>query len=240
VRSGFVHQAKNMPDLGKLIKRLKNTPEGYIFNPWYQEDKENDRSGLCPGIRRRQLEAYLSNRLISAKYLLVAEALGYQGGHFTGIAMTSERILLGYHQHPNGLGPKHVFTDLQPERTSHEKLKKNGMNEPTATIVWNTVLSQGIDPFSVVHWNALAWHPYDPNRGYLSNRTPTSAELRSGERVLGTFLDLFPSVRVLAVGRKSESTLARMGVRAAVLPHPAYGGAPEFRAKMAEIVSGSL
>jgi hypothetical protein len=228
-----------MPDPGKLLKQLKNTPEGHFFNPWFESDRVNDRSGLCAGIRRRQLEAYLSDRLVSAKYLLVAEALGYQGGHFTGIAMTSERILLGHHQHPNGLGPAHVFTELQPERTSHESLKINGMNEPTATVVWNTVLSLGIDPFSVVNWNALAWHPYDPVRGYLSNRTPTLNECRSGERVLGTFLNLFPSVRVLAVGRKSESTLARMGVSATSLPHPAYGGAPKFRAKMAEIVSGA-
>lgn len=229
-----------MPDTGKLLQQLKNTPAGHFFNPWFQTDRLNDRSVLCSDIRKRQLEAYLSDRLLSAKYLLVAEALGYQGGHFTGIAMTSERILLGYHQQPNGLGPKHVFSDLKPERTSHEHFKINGMNEPTATIVWNTVLSQGIDPFSVVHWNALAWHPYDPARGYLSNRTPTSAEFRSGERVLDTFLDLFPSVRVLAVGRKSESTLARMGVTATALPHPAYGGAPKFRAKMAEIVSGAV
>ncbi|TVQ13223.1 MAG: uracil-DNA glycosylase [Balneolaceae bacterium] len=226
-----------MPNAGKLLRQLHNTPDGYFFNPWYDHDIHHDRSTRSPDIRRRQLDAYLTDRIGAAKYVLVAEALGYQGGHFTGIAMTSERILLGHHQLPNGLGPGHVFSDLRPERTSLESLKSNGMNEPTATIVWNTVLSQGIDPFTVVHWNALAWHPYDPVRGLLSNRTPTLNEFRAGERVLDTFLDLYPSAKVLAVGRKSESTLARMGVAATALPHPAYGGAPKFRAKMAEIVS---
>lgn len=224
-------------DPGKLLKQLKNTPDGYFFNPWYHRDKLHDRSVSCPDIRRRQLDAYLCDRIGSARFILVAEALGYQGGHFTGIAMTSERILLGHHRQKNGLGPQHVFSQLQPERTSLESLKPTGMNEPTATIVWDTVISQGLDPFTVVHWNALAWHPYDPERGLLSNRTPGIAEFRSGEPVLGTFLELFPSAKVLAVGRKSELTLARMGVSAIALPHPAYGGAPKFRARMSEFTS---
>ncbi|MFU8860261.1 MAG: uracil-DNA glycosylase [Cyclonatronaceae bacterium] len=226
-------------DPGKLLKLLKNTPEGCLFNPWYHRDKQHDRSSSCPDIRRRQLDAYLCDRIGTARFLLVAEALGYQGGHFSGIAMTSERILLGHHQKPNGLGARHVFAHLHPQRTSLDSLKPNGMNEPTATIVWNTVIAQGLDPFTVVHWNALAWHPYDPERGLLSNRTPGVSEFRSGEPVLGTFLELFPSAEVLAVGRKSESTLARMGVSATALPHPAYGGAPEFRKKMAEITTAA-
>jgi hypothetical protein len=223
-----------MSDIGKLIKLLSHTPSGNLFNPWYHKDPQNDCRSDAPDIRRRQLDAYLRERVGHARYLLIAEALGYQGGHFSGIAMTSERILLGHHRKPNGLGPEHVFCSQEPERTSHVLIRKNGMNEPTATIVWNTILSEGVDPYKVVHWNALAWHPYDPKKGLLSNRTPEVAEFSQGERVLGKFLELFPSAHVIAIGKKSSAVLSRLGVISRPVPHPSYGGASKFRAAMAK------
>lgn len=222
-----------MTGIEKLMKLLSHTPPGNFFNPWYHRDPQNDCRIDAPNIRKAQLEAYLSDRVGQARYLLIAEALGYQGGHFSGIAMTSERILLGHHKKPNGLGPEHVFCSLKPERTSLVSIRENGMNEPTATIVWNTILSEGVDPYHVVHWNALAWHPYNPNKGLLSNRTPGIEEFRQGEHVLGEFLELFPSANVIAVGRKSAAALTRLGVISRSVPHPAYGGAPKFRAAMA-------
>jgi hypothetical protein len=66
---------------------LKKSPRGAVFNPWWQVDADNDLGRQAPRIRREQLRAYFSER--------IGEALSYRGGHFTGIAMTSERILLG-------------------------------------------------------------------------------------------------------------------------------------------------
>ncbi|HZA38703.1 MAG TPA: hypothetical protein VE486_06145, partial [Candidatus Baltobacteraceae bacterium] len=79
----------------KFIRLLKESPAGAVFNPWWQVDEENDAGRNAPAIRRKQLSAYLSKRLKKARLAVIGEALGYRGGHFSGIPMTSERILLG-------------------------------------------------------------------------------------------------------------------------------------------------
>src|ERR1700744_2304148 len=64
-----------------------------VFNPWSQTD-ERDQPGIdAPLIRRQHLAAYLQARRTSVQVILIAEALSCRGVRFTGIAMTSERIL---------------------------------------------------------------------------------------------------------------------------------------------------
>src|SRR4051812_40097753 len=81
--------------LDGFLQLLKASPSGAVFNPWRQIDEENDIGRIAPFIRRRQLRAYVQERLERAKLVVVGEALGYHGGHFSGIPMTSERMLLG-------------------------------------------------------------------------------------------------------------------------------------------------
>jgi hypothetical protein len=81
--------------VGRFIRLLKKSPGGPVFNPWWQVDKENDVDHSAPAIRRRHLRAYLCKRLGKTEFVVIGEALGYRGGHFSGIPMTSERILLG-------------------------------------------------------------------------------------------------------------------------------------------------
>lgn len=178
-------------------------------------------------IRRAQLQQYISERLQKAKILLIGEALGYQGGHFSGIAMTSERILLG-HKSDDGIHPKDVFEHLAPERTSKPSVKEKGFSENTATIVWKNLMGNSIDPYSIVLWNAFAWHPYDAEAGLLSNRTPSMEELRSSISCLNSFLSLFSSATPVAVGKNSFSLMQEMGISCQSLRHPAHGGANEF------------
>lgn len=213
-----------------FIQSLKKTPRG-LFNPWYHTDTSNDLHSEAPDIRRRQLEAYLTERRGRAKFLFIAEALGYQGGHFTGMAMTSERILLGYQEEKYGIKPEHVFRSISHQRTSRPELIEKGMSEPTATIMWGALIELGIDPYDVVLWNAVPWHPYRKGN-YLTNRTPRTNEMEAGLGHLRSFISLFDGPQVIAVGRKCEQSLTELGIGHTGVRHPANGGAPKFREQL--------
>lgn len=225
-----------MSILNPLFQELQKTPDGAFFNPWFDQDHKHDISPRAPQIRKEQLRAYLSERLASAKYLFIAEALGYQGGHFSGIAMTSERILLGHHEPVHGIPAQGTFQTVERRRTSKFAVNAKGMSEPTATIMWKALYKLGINPYEVVLWNALAWHPYDTDKGMLSNRTPTDAELEKGFPALRAFLDLFPNRKIIAVGRKCEHVLDEFGTDYIPVRHPANGGAPKFRRQVKELM----
>lgn len=220
----------------KFIHSLKKTPKG-LFNPWYHRDKKNDLLAEAPEIRRCQLEAYLSERVNRAKFLFIAEALGYQGGHFTGMAMTSERIILGHQSEKYGIKPDHVFKTIKPTRTSNPDLTKNGMSEPTATIMWGAIVELNMDPYDVVLWNAVPWHPFNEKKGLLSNRTPSKEELLAGTKHLKPFISLFGKVQhIVAVGKKCELSLNELGIPYTGVRHPANGGAPAFRKQLRQLM----
>src|SRR5262249_28794983 len=180
-------------ELDDFLRLLKGSPSGAVFNPWWEIDEQNDIGPSAPAIRRKQLRAYLQQRLGKEKMVLIGEAVGYRGGHFSGIPMTSERLLLG--KQPDLLEPLY-----KPQRTSKPEKSPNGFSEPTATIVWGTLLRLGLNPEQFVLWNAFPWHSFDPHRGMLSNRMPNKSEQTAGLPVLKVFIDLFPCNQVVALG----------------------------------------
>ncbi len=214
---------------------MKKSPSGAVFNPWWQVDEENDIGRKAPRTRREQLRAYLCDRLGKARLAVIGEALGYRGGHFTGIPMTSERILLGKKKDA-GIKSRELFSGLIPRRTSKPQTYLDGFSEPTATIVWSTLLRFELSPEEFVLWNAFPWHSFNPHRGMLSNRTPISSEQSAGIPVLKAFLDLFPCHEVAALGRIAAAHLKDLGVSAYYVRHPASGGAKLFRQQIAKIV----
>jgi hypothetical protein len=218
-----------------FIRLLKQSPSGAVFNPWWQVDKQNDIGRNAPAIRRRQLRAYLRKRVGTVKLVVIGEALGYRGGHFSGIPMTSERILLGKKK-DNGIEPEHVFSSIKPRRTSNPQKCPDGFSEPTATIVWGSLLRLGLKPEQFVLWNAFPWHSFDPRRGMLSNRMPNKSERSAGLPVLKPFLDLFPRDEVVALGNVAASQLQQLNVETRRVRHPASGGAKLFRQQIAKIV----
>lgn len=217
-----------------FFKGLERGRADQVFNPWFETDIENDMDGTAPETRLSNLKSYLAERK-DARFLLLAEALGYQGGHFTGIPMTSERIILG-HKESEGILPAHVCrTPLR--RTSNTRRHDNGFNEPTATIVWKKLIEEGLDTRNFVFWNAFPWHPYKSGKGVLSNRTPATSEMKAGKPVLKALLDAFSFKTIIALGNKADASLKSMGIAAAKVRHPAMGGADKFREQFLEIIN---
>ena len=211
-----------------FLRLLKRSPSGAVFNPWWQIDEENDVSPHSPAIRRRHLAGYFRERLSKARLAIVGEALGYRGGHFSGIPMTSERMLL--RKQPD------IVAGIKPRRTSKPSVCPNGFSELTATIVWGTLLRLGVRPDQFVLWNAFPWHSFDPHRGMLSNRMPNKSEQAAGVPVLKAFLHLFPCDQIVALGKIAAAQLQQLGFSAHCIRHPASGGAKLFRDQIAKIV----
>jgi hypothetical protein len=220
-------------EIFKELEAIKKTVG--IFNPWFEYDFENDIDKSSYQIRQNNLKKYLNER-INAKYLLVGEALGYQGGHFSGIAMTSERILLGYMKN-KGIYPNHIFNSETYKRTSKPEIKKKGFSEPTATIVWQHMINLNIDTKSFIIWNAFPWHPYKPEKGLLSNRTPTNSEMSKGINVLKKIIYLFNFERIISIGEKSFNLLNELNIKSNKVRHPANGGATLFKEQITSILN---
>jgi uracil-DNA glycosylase len=218
-----------------FLRLLKKSPSGAVFNPWWEVDEQNDAGRNAPAIRRNQLQAYLEKRLRKAKVAIIGEALGYRGGHFSGIPMTSERILLG-EKKDKGIELAQIFSRIKPRRTSKPGKCRDGFSEPTATIVWVALLRLGLKPDQFVLWNAFPWHSFDPHRGMLSNRTPNESERAAGLPVLKAFLKLFPCRQVVALGKIAAAQLEELNVDAHCVRHPASGGATLFRTQIAKIL----
>jgi uracil-DNA glycosylase len=215
--------------LDKFLRLLKASPSGAVFNPWWQIDEENDIGRIAPIIRRQQLRAYVQERMGRAKLVVVGEALGYRGGRFSGIPMTSERMLLRKQ--------RHIVAGIKPRRTSKPEKCPDGFSEPTATIVWGTLLRLGLKPEQFVLWNAFPWHSFEPRRGLLSNRTPNKWEQAVGLPALKTFLELFPCDQIVALGKIAAAQLEELNVNVPCIRHPASGGAKLFRQQIARIVN---
>lgn len=233
---GALARVMSAESVEKFIRLLKKSPSGAVFNPWWKIDKENDIGRQAPRIRREQLRAYLCDRCGKARVAIIGEALGYRGGHFTGVPMTSERILLG-RKKLAGIDSEHFLSGVTPRRTSKSQRSRDGFSESTATIVWSSLLRLELSPERFVLWNAFPWHSFSPNRGMLSNRTPTKKERSAGAPVLKAFLDLFPCDEVVALGRIAAAQLEDLDVEARYVRHPASGGAKLFRQQIGRIVA---
>lgn len=224
----------------EFLFQLQQYHSPLVFNPWSEYDASCDIGSEAPVIRSGNLLRYLKLRS-KARYLFLAEGLGYQGGHFSGIAITSERILLG--EHPD-ISRESVLGEWDYRRTSdpgssllNRTQKLKGFNEPTDTVVWTTLNRHGLAAFDVILWNIFPFHPYKEG-SLLSNRTPSQDELDDGIKYTEMLLQLVPGMQIVAIGRKAADTLNRYGIECSAVPHPSMGGANRFREAVAGIFGG--
>jgi hypothetical protein len=201
-----------------LFQQLERFAAPNVFNPWSEIDPL-DRTDNAAAHRLRRLKQHLACR---PTLVLVGEAAGYQGCRFSGMAFTSERLLL---------------EDRIPRVLSTERItnRKCPWSEPSATVVWGYLHELRIADCTVL-WNAFPWHPYRPGEPH-SNRRPSTAEVRQGAQVLGFVLDRFVDATVVAVGQVARQALQNVqGGTPRVVRHPAMAGAREFRTNLAAIV----
>jgi uracil-DNA glycosylase len=206
---------QKMPDTSLATRLIETLPSGLpgLFNPWHDHcPHEVADDGPLP--RRERLALHLE---CDPVLILVGEAPGYQGCRYSGIAFTSERLLM------EGAIPR---IPAVSKRLSTRRLP---FSEPSATIVWKTLNRLGIAERTIL-WNALQLHPHRPAEPW-SNRTPTPAELDLGAPALHLLMAAFPSARIVAVGKKAEYLMTAMAITpAATVRHPANGGATAFAA----------
>jgi len=207
---------------GALLQKLLAVHLPDVFNPWTDVDPM-DVSISAPAARLERLRAHFSVR---PAVVLCGEAPGFQGCHFSGVPFTSEALLC------EGAIPR---CETSPRLTTRPR----PWSEPSARIVWKALYEFGLAERTVL-WNTFAFHPHKPGEPY-TNRTPRSEEIEAGAEILRAVLGHFSAqgAAIVAVGRVAERTLQRFGISVrAQVQHPSYGGAPKFRAGLAELVRG--
>lgn len=210
--------------MDSLFSAISEFTSPNVFNPWRDADPLDVDRDI--GARKR-LERLWLHFNCDPEFLLIGEAPGYQGCHFSGVAFTNEALL------KDGAIPR---IDMQGERITSRTLP---WREPSATIVWKQLHAMGIAERTVM-WNAFAWHPHKPSEP-MSNRAPTKLELKSGSEILRAVLSHFKGCRYIAVGQVAKAALGAAGISVfATVRHPSMGGANQFREQMAALCAHQL
>lgn len=202
-----------------LVATLPEAHSG-LFNPYHQRcAHDTDANG--PEQRLARLVRHLD---CTPRFVLIGEAVGYQGCRYSGIAFTSERLLL------EGAIPRQAPVT---QRLSQRPLP---FSEPSATIVWKTLYRLGLAEQTVL-WNAVQLHPFRPGEPW-SNRTPSDDEVQLGRPALELLRTAFPAAQFVAVGNKAKAALTLMGIDSPLVRHPANGGATKFAQGLAVLAEG--
>lgn len=210
-----------MDDFYKILLSAELDADS-VFNP-YTDHCEMDLRSIAPEEKLARLKNHFAT---DAKLLLIGEAPGYQGCRYSGVAFTSEALLL------EGSIPN------QEPLTKRLTSRKLPWSEPSARIVWETLYKNNIESKTIM-WNTFPFHPHKPEKD-LSNRKPTRLEIEYGAEILKELLSYYPGIRIAPVGQVAGIGLNRIGVKYdTVVRHPAYGGKPEFMAGI-EAISKAL
>lgn len=195
-----------------IIRRLKALRFTNAFNPYVDKCPIHDAPHAAE-IREQNLGLCLDAALRKpVRSFWIARDLGHRGGRRTGLALTDERHL---ENHGRMLGCEFARATVGapvPERT--------------ATVIWDMLERVGEPVFL---WNVFPLHPHEAGKP-LSNRRHKRHEGDVGLAVLRDLLEQFRPKSVVAIGQDAADALASLGVNAAAVRHPSYGGERLFRA----------
>ncbi|MGM0928165.1 MAG: uracil-DNA glycosylase [Actinomycetota bacterium] len=159
--------------------------------------------------------------------LLVGEAPGYRGMTVTGVPFTNKALISG--NDPFGLFGAGNGYLLPPEVLTVPA-------EPTATVMWGVLAELDFLPLL---WSAYPFHPHQPGR-QLSNRTPSSAEIRAGLPLWRELARIFGIVTVVAVGNIGHRSVTAAGLSVPKVRHPAHGGKELFRQGLQDLLDAGV
>jgi uracil-DNA glycosylase len=208
------------------VRRLPIRPLRPLFNPWRDCDPLVDLS-QADAIRRANLRSYLESFPGRPEAVVVGEAPGPWDCRFSGIPITGERSL-----HAGGIraGDRVLFEVRRSSRDVPQMPlpRRAPFQSPSSAIFWGIMAEH--HP-RILIWNCVPLHPHLPGRP-LSVRTPTPAETAFFTGYLGELLAIVRPQLVIAMGRKAQESLARLGIECRYVRHPSMGGAPAFRSGM--------
>ncbi len=198
-------------DAESFVDRLAAVSLADAFNQYRDVCPYHD-SAASPVLRRANLIGYLSAQLrLRPNSFWVGEAGGYRGVRRTGLLLTSEDWL-------ETISARLGVTFRKATVTPPQK-------ELSAGAVWREIERLDHVPFI---WAAVPVHTHTPGNP-LSNRNPSTQEIRAFYPFLSELLQTFRPKIVLAVGRIAERALSELGSEHTYVRHPSMAGIPEFR-----------
>ena len=116
------------------------------------------------------------------------------GARYTGIAMTSEKVI-------NAQGYDFDYSSLKSK-------DKKYVYELTAKKVWDEISSK---KEKFVMWNAFAFNIHEKYGRWFEN--PTEEELKQNLHILNHFLDLYKNAKIITVGKTAQNALEILGFK---------------------------
>jgi hypothetical protein len=201
-----------------FVSHLANYQLTAVFNPYAEQCPVHDRTDAAKR-RRANLRAFL-NAALTARVdtVWIARDLGYRGGRRTGVPLTDE-------VHLAQIG--HLFGGI----SFHWATRGPIMAERTAAIVWKVIAQIGRP---VLLWNVFPFHPHEPGDPF-SNRCHTRSERDTCKPILMALLEMVQPRQLIAIGRDAHLALTDIGLSAATVRHPSYGGQAEFIATLFQL-----
>ena len=83
-------------------------------------------------------------------------------------------------------------------------LRKMALQSLRRQLYGERLIISGLDTKEFIFWNSFPWHPYDPKKGILSNRTPSDYELEKGVPVFNELINITNAKIIIAIGEKAR------------------------------------